>query len=59
ISGWHPLGRRPTYPSGQPRVQLDHILADRHALADLPPVRAVTAPPSTISDHRPLLVDLG
>ncbi|MFD6564092.1 endonuclease/exonuclease/phosphatase family protein [Micromonospora profundi] len=59
ITGWRPLGRRPTYPSGQPRVQLDHILADRHALAELPPVRAVTAPLSTISDHRPLLVDLG
>ncbi|MET8202335.1 endonuclease/exonuclease/phosphatase family protein [Micromonospora taraxaci] len=59
VSGWHPLGRRPTYPAGQPRVQLDHILADRHALQQLPPVRAVTAPPSTISDHRPLLVDLG
>ncbi|MEV4497781.1 endonuclease/exonuclease/phosphatase family protein [Micromonospora arborensis] len=58
ISGWRPLGRRPTYPSGQPRVQLDHILADRHALDELPPVRAVTAPPSTVSDHRPLLVDL-
>ncbi|MEV1110725.1 endonuclease/exonuclease/phosphatase family protein [Micromonospora sp. NPDC049751] len=59
VSRWQPLGRRPTYPSGQPRVQLDHILADRHALDALPPVRAVTTPTSTISDHRPLLVDLG
>ncbi|MFC4017445.1 endonuclease/exonuclease/phosphatase family protein [Micromonospora sp. GCM10011542] len=59
ISGWRPLGRRPTYPAGQPRVQLDHILADRHAVTQLPPVTAVTAPLSTISDHRPLLVDLG
>ena len=59
ISGWRPLGRRPTYPAGQPRVQLDHVLADRAALAQLPPVTAVTAPLSAISDHRPLLVDLG
>ena len=29
------------------------------ALDRLPPVTAVTTPPSTISDHRPLLVDLG
>ncbi|RIV37352.1 endonuclease/exonuclease/phosphatase family protein [Micromonospora radicis] len=58
-SGWRPLGRRPTYPAGQPRVQLDHALADRHAFDQLPPVTAVTTPRSTISDHRPLLVDLG
>ncbi|MDT0531408.1 endonuclease/exonuclease/phosphatase family protein [Micromonospora sp. DSM 115977] len=59
LTGWHPLGRRPTYPAGQPRVQLDHILADRHGLDQLPPVTAVHTPLSTISDHRPLLVDLG
>ncbi|MCL7458068.1 endonuclease/exonuclease/phosphatase family protein [Micromonospora echinofusca] len=59
LTGWHPLGRRPTYPAGQPRVQLDHILADRHGLDRLPPVTAVHTPLSTISDHRPLLVDLG
>jgi endonuclease/exonuclease/phosphatase family metal-dependent hydrolase len=59
LTGWRPLGRRPTYPAGQPRVQLDHILADRHGLDQLPPVTAVHTPLSTISDHRPLLVDLG
>ncbi|MBQ1076005.1 endonuclease/exonuclease/phosphatase family protein [Micromonospora sp. C31] len=59
LTGWHPLGRRPTYPAAQPRVQLDHILADRHSLDQLPPVTAVHTPLSTISDHRPLLVDLG
>ncbi|MDM4719132.1 endonuclease/exonuclease/phosphatase family protein [Micromonospora sp. WMMA1363] len=59
LTGWCPLGRRPTYPAGQPRVQLDHILADRHGLALLPPVTAVRTPLSTISDHRPLIVDLG
>ncbi|MEU5551029.1 endonuclease/exonuclease/phosphatase family protein [Micromonospora sp. NPDC047793] len=59
VSRWHPLGRRPTYPAGQPRVQLDHILADRQDLHRLPPVTAVRTPLATISDHRPLLVDLG
>lgn len=58
-SRWHLLGRRPTYPAGAPRVQLDHALADRHDFDRLPPVTAVHTPLSTISDHRPLLVDLG
>ncbi|MFI5489593.1 endonuclease/exonuclease/phosphatase family protein [Micromonospora echinaurantiaca] len=59
VSGWRPLGRRPTYPAGQPRVQLDHVLADRQGIDQLPPVTGVHTPLSTISDHRPLLVDLG
>ncbi|MEH0938508.1 endonuclease/exonuclease/phosphatase family protein [Micromonospora psammae] len=59
LTGWRPLGRRPTYPAAAPRVQLDHILADRHGSDRLPPVTAVTTPRSTISDHRPLVVDLG
>ncbi|MFE0592971.1 endonuclease/exonuclease/phosphatase family protein [Micromonospora echinospora] len=59
VSGWQPLGRLPTYPAAQPRVQLDHILVDRHDAHRLPPVTAVTTPTSTISDHRPLVVDLG
>lgn len=59
MSRWHLLGQRPTYPAGEPRVQLDHIIADRQSLDRLPPVTAVHTPLSTISDHRPLLVDLG
>jgi endonuclease/exonuclease/phosphatase family metal-dependent hydrolase len=59
LSRWRPLGRRPTYPAGEPRVQLDHVLADRQDLDRLPPVTAVNTPLSTISDHRPLVVDLG
>lgn len=58
-SGWQVLGRQPTYPADAPRVQLDHILADRRGRQALPPVTAVSAPATTISDHRPLLVDLG
>ncbi len=59
LTGWRALGRRPTYPAGQPRVQLDHVLADRQGLDLLPPVTAVATPLSSISDHRPLVVDLG
>lgn len=59
VSGWRLLGRAPTYPATAPRVQLDHILADRRGSRPLPPVTAVHAPAAMISDHRPLLVDLG
>jgi endonuclease/exonuclease/phosphatase family metal-dependent hydrolase len=59
VSRWRPLGRRPTYPAGQPRVQLDHILADPRGGRSLPDVTAVSTPVSAISDHRPLVVDLG
>lgn len=58
VSRWRPLGRQPTYPSGAPRVQLDHILADPRGGRRLPAVTAVTTPATTISDHRPLVVDL-
>ncbi|SCG35817.1 endonuclease/exonuclease/phosphatase family protein [Micromonospora coxensis] len=59
LTGWQPLGRHPTYPAANPRVQLDHVLADRQGLDRLPPVTAVHTPRSAISDHRPLVVDLG
>lgn len=59
VSGWRPLGRAPTYPAMHPRVQLDHVLADRREAQRLPAVSAVSTPPSAISDHRPLVVDLG
>ena len=58
-SRWRPLGRHPTYPAAQPKVQLDHILVDPRGSGPLPPVTAVGSPLSTISDHRPLVVDLG
>ncbi|MEH1016506.1 endonuclease/exonuclease/phosphatase family protein [Micromonospora sp. CPCC 206060] len=59
VSRWRVLGRLPTYPAVRPRVQLDHIIADRRDGGRLPLVRAVAAPRSLISDHRPLVVDLG
>ena len=54
-----PWPAAPPTPPTTPRVQLDHILADPHGLHRLPPVTAVDTPRSTISDHRPLVVDLG
>jgi endonuclease/exonuclease/phosphatase family metal-dependent hydrolase len=56
---WRPMARQPTYPAVHPRVQLDHILIDPRGAERLPPVTAVGTPVSTISDHRPLMVDLG
>lgn len=54
VSGWRVLGRRATYPSPDPKVQLDHVLG----AGSLPPVRAVEAPALDVSDHRPLVVEL-
>ena len=59
VSGWRPLGRLPTYPAGQPRVQLDHVLADPRGGHGLPAVVGVDTPASLVSDHRPLVVELG
>jgi endonuclease/exonuclease/phosphatase family metal-dependent hydrolase len=58
-SRWRPLARQATYPAIHPRVQLDHILLDPQGADPLPAVTAVGTPVSTISDHRPLMVDLG
>lgn len=59
VSRWRPLGRAPTFPAAHPRVQLDHILTDRREAYRLAPVTALHTPVSAISDHRPLIVDLG
>lgn len=54
ISGWRSLARVPTYPSPEPRAQLDHALS--HDFRG--PVRAVATPELAISDHRALVVEL-
>jgi endonuclease/exonuclease/phosphatase family metal-dependent hydrolase len=54
VSGWRSLARIRTYPSPEPRVQLDHALASGH----LPAVRAVSAVRLAFSDHRALVVEL-
>lgn len=54
VSGWTQLARVPTYPSWKPRVQFDHVLADRPTA-----VRDVQALQLPVSDHCALVVDLG
>ena len=55
LTGWRPLARIATYPTAEPRIQLDHVLSS----GTLPPVVAVETPALALSDHRPLLVELG
>mgnify|MGYP001046820343 CR=1 FL=1 len=54
-SGWTQLARVATYPSWKPRVQFDHVLADRIAEAAVRDVEALRLP---VSDHCALAVDL-
>ena len=58
FSGWHRLAGVPTYPSPAPRVQFDHVLADRRGIERLPRVLQVANPAMPFSDHRPLIVTL-
>lgn len=55
LTGWTVLARTPTYPTTGPRVQLDHVLAS----GPLPAVTSVSTPALPLSDHRPLVVELG
>jgi endonuclease/exonuclease/phosphatase family metal-dependent hydrolase len=59
FTGWRPLGRAATYPSTGPRAQLDHVLADPRGAGALGPVVQVGTPRVDVSDHRPLVVELG
>ena len=59
FTGWRPLGRAATYPSGGPRAQLDHVVADPRGVSALGRVVQVCAPQVDVSDHRPLVVQLG
>lgn len=52
---WYDLARTPTYPAHRPLVQFDHVLATGIA-ADT--VTGVDTPPTGVSDHRPLVVEL-
>jgi endonuclease/exonuclease/phosphatase family metal-dependent hydrolase len=53
-SGMRTLAVAKTFPARTPNRQLDHILTDDDRLR----AGAVEAEPMTISDHRPLVVDL-
>lgn len=59
FTGWRPLGRAATYPSPGPRAQLDHVLADPRGIGALGRVLQVGTPQVDVSDHRPLVVQLG
>lgn len=54
LTRWQVLARLHTYPSPDPRIQLDHALGS----GSLPRVRSVEAPRLAVSDHRALVVDL-
>lgn len=55
LSGWQQLARVPTFPSWQPRVQWDHVLADGFESGT---IRNVTTLRFGISDHTALTVDV-
>jgi endonuclease/exonuclease/phosphatase family metal-dependent hydrolase len=58
FTGWRTLARRPTYPSHNPKAQLDHVLADPRGAGPLGPVVQVRTPAVGVSDHLPLVVHL-
>ena len=53
-TGMRSLAAAPTFPAQAPTMQLDHVLTDDPALV----ATKVGAPEMSISDHRPLIVDL-
>ncbi len=55
LTGWQVLARVATYPAGEPKIQLDHVLGS----GTLPAVTAIETPELALSDHRALLVELG
>jgi endonuclease/exonuclease/phosphatase family metal-dependent hydrolase len=55
LTGYRSLGRRPTMPAEHPDRQIDHVLLRGR----LGPVRSVDNPEMELSDHRPLVVELG
>lgn len=57
VSGWAPLARGATYPAPQPRVQLDHVLADGLSAKQVAGARCQVHP-LPVSDHCALTVDL-
>ncbi len=54
-SGMRALARADTFPADAPRQQLDHVLTDAPGLRSL----CSAAPAAPLSDHRPLVVDIG
>jgi endonuclease/exonuclease/phosphatase family metal-dependent hydrolase len=56
LTGWTPLAAALTFPAPDPRVQLDHVLANG---TGLPAVTGAGAREMALSDHRAVVVDLG
>lgn len=54
LTGWEMLADLPSYPRDEPRVQLDHVIAD----GDLPPVCAAESRALPLSDHRAVVAEL-
>lgn len=54
LAGWEPLVVAKTFPLGEPKVQLDHVLG----LGELPAPSDAGAPRLPLSDHRAAYVDL-
>ena len=54
LSRWTSLAKVKTYPSTDPKIQLDHVLAS----GDVGLVRSVDTPVLPLSDHRALVVTL-
>ena len=52
-AGFTVAGGPPTYPAGEPRLRIDHVAVDGLTIAD------VVVPEVPVSDHRPLVVELG
>ncbi|WP_280715185.1 endonuclease/exonuclease/phosphatase family protein [Kitasatospora sp. MAP5-34] len=56
LHGWYDLAKTPTYPSHRPTVQFDHVLAMGVPRTAVGPAEA---PRAAVSDHRPLVVEVG
>ncbi len=54
LTRWQRLASTPTFPSGRPRIQLDHALGDAWGEVGV----SVTTPRTGLSDHRPLVLAL-
>lgn len=54
LAAWRPLVCDKTFPAGEPKVQLDHVLA----LGDVPPVVDAEVTLLPLSDHRAVTVEL-
>jgi endonuclease/exonuclease/phosphatase family metal-dependent hydrolase len=54
VTGWRRLAVLPTFPAWNPRMQIDHVLAD----GPVPVVTSARSVTAAVSDHRAVVVDL-